>query len=73
VPVGRDELGLAADPVGAVFGLIWLQLFIVAYLITRRIRRTWNPTVTWLLATPILLALLLLVFINVDLLLPGTL
>jgi hypothetical protein len=29
--------------------------------------------VTWLLATPILLALLLLVFINVDLLLPGTL
>ena len=73
VPVGRDELGLAADPVGAVFGLIWLQLFIVAFLVARRIRRTWNPTVTWLLAAPILLALLLLVFINVDLLLPGTL
>jgi LPXTG-site transpeptidase (sortase) family protein len=72
-PVGRNELGLAADPMGAFLGLIWLQLFVVAYLAARRLRRNWHPTVTYLLSAPILLALLLQVFINVDLLLPGTL
>lgn len=73
VPVGASELGLSADPVGAVLALIWTQLLIVTLWISRRLYRRWNPTVAYLLATPIVVAIVLMMFENLDRLLPGTL
>ncbi len=73
-PLGSDETGLAGD-LGA-FGPIgvWVEFLALAIVLTLLIwRRKWNHRVTYLLAMPIVLALLLLVFENLDRLLPATL
>jgi sortase A len=73
-PLGSDETGLAGD-LGA-FGpiVVWVEFLALAIVLTLLIwRRKWNHRVTYLLAMPIVLALLLLVFENLDRLLPATL
>ncbi len=73
VPVGNGELGLASDPAGGALALVWGQVLLLAIYLSRRLYRRWNHSVTYLLATPVLVALTLLLFENLDRLFPGTL
>ena len=73
VAAGISELGLAGDPLGLILALIFGQLLIAAVWATTRMARRWPLSMTLLLATPVLLALTVLFFSNLDQLLPGML
>lgn len=68
-----SELGLTGDPTGLILVLIFGQLLIAAIWITNRAWRRWPHSLTLLFAVPTILALTVLVFWNLDRLLPGTL
>jgi sortase A len=73
-PLGSDESGLSGD-LGA-FGpiVVWLEFLALAIVLGVMLRRRrWNRRVAYLLGMPIFLALVLLVFENLDRLLPATL
>ena len=73
-PMAADESGLTGD-LGA-FGpiVVWFEFLLLAAVLGVVVwRRQWNRRVTYLLGMPILLALLLLVFENLDRLFPATL
>jgi LPXTG-site transpeptidase (sortase) family protein len=73
VPVSASELGLAADPYGLGLALFWGLVIAAAAWATWRLARMWPARVRHLMATPVLLALAVLVFTSLDRLLPGTL
>ena len=72
VPVSASELGLAGDPYGLGLALFWSLVVAAAAWATWRWARHWPVRVRHLIATPLLLALVLLVFASIDRLLPGT-
>jgi sortase A len=73
VPVGTADLGLAGDPLGLAFGLIWGELLALTLWLAWRHRHRWSPEVLYLLTAPVALVLTVLTFSTLDLLLPGTL
>lgn len=73
VPLASDELGLTGDPTGLLLAIIWGQLLAVGLWATGRFYRLWPRGVAYLLTTPPLVAVLWLVFRNLDRFLPGTL
>lgn len=73
VLVGTADLGLAGDPLGLALGLVGVELLAAAMWITWRLRGRWPPAVLYMLSAPLILALLLFSFTNVDSVLPGTL
>jgi len=66
------QLGLTGDPLGLALGVLWLNLLVVAAFLTWRWRRRVPRSVLYLFAAPVLAALALLTFANLDSLLPGT-
>lgn len=73
VSAGIGELGLAGDPLGLILALIFGQLLLAAVWLTSRLAKRWPLSLTLLLATPVVLALTVLFFSNLDRLLPGML
>jgi hypothetical protein len=72
VPVSSSELGLAGDPYGLGLALFWGVLLAAAVWATWRWARTWPARVRHLLATPLMLVLVVLIFAALDRMLPGT-
>jgi LPXTG-site transpeptidase (sortase) family protein len=72
VPVSSSELGLAGDPYGLGLALFWGVLLAAAVGATWRWARTWPARVRHLLATPLMLVLVVLIFAALDRMLPGT-
>ncbi len=71
--VGNEENGLTGDSRATTFVLIWLQLSLIAGLGVWLLYRRWSAWATYIIGTPVLLALMVLLFENVDRLLPATL
>lgn len=71
-PEGAEQLGLSGDPLGLSLGLVWMLLLVVAAGVTWRLRNRFPRTVVYLLAAPVLTALTLLTYANLDSVLPGT-
>jgi len=72
-PIASSDLGLAGDPLGLGLALVWGQLLMVAIWLTLRLRGRWPGSVTYMLAAPVILGLMLLMFTGLDRVLPGTL
>jgi LPXTG-site transpeptidase (sortase) family protein len=68
-----DELGLQGDSTNALALLVWLQLLLVASCATVVLYRRFARWPTYLLAAPVIVLLLLLVFDSFTPLLPSTL
>lgn len=66
------HLGLAGDPAGLALGLLWLNLLIAAVLTGWWLRRRLPRSILYLFAAPVITTLALLVFANLDTVLPGT-
>ena len=73
VYVGQDQLGMVGDSSGAFIAILAAQALVIALIVAVRLYRRWPPAAAYLVTTPILLALLLVVFENLDRFLPGTL
>jgi len=71
--ITSDERGLTADVTATGQVLLWGQLFAAAYLLTRILYRRWRPWSSWVVTTPVVLALTFLFFESLDRLLPSTL
>lgn len=67
-----DELGLSGDVLGFGLGLVWLLLLVAVVWVQPRLPREWPSRVRYLLTTPVVAALILLIFTSVDRLLPST-
>lgn len=72
VPFSSADLGLAGDPVSLAPTLLWALLAAACVLMTWRTGRRWPARLRFLLAGPVVVALLLLLFSSADRLLPGT-
>ncbi|MBO0836878.1 MAG: class E sortase, partial [Actinobacteria bacterium] len=68
-----DDLGLTSEFGPLILAVIASQLLVGTGWLAWRYRRHWPGTVTYLLAAPILVALLLVTFSYFDAMLPGTL
>jgi sortase A len=68
-----DELGLQGDTTSALALLVWAQLLLVASCAAAWLYRRWARWPTYLLATPVIALLVLLVFDSFTKLLPSTL
>jgi sortase A len=73
VYVGQDQLGMVGDSSGAFIAVLAAQALVIALIVAVRLYRRWPPAAAYLVTTPIILALLLVVFENLDRFLPGTL
>lgn len=73
VYVGQDRLGMVGDSSGAFIAILAAQALVIALIVTVRLYRRWPPAAAYLVTTPVILALLLVVFENLDRFLPGTL
>jgi sortase A len=75
VPPGVEQAGLSGDGAAVPLILLWAELLAVALIGSWRLYRRWSRTMlsAYLLTTPILLALLFLLFGALDRLLPATL
>ena len=71
-PEGAQQLGLIGDPLGLAVGLVWLLLFVITAGVTFRLRTRLPRTLLYLYAAPVITALALLTYANLDSLLPGT-
>lgn len=71
--VRKEELGLHGDRSGALQLLLWTQALFLAAMATAWLYRRWSRWPTWLITTPVLALLLLLVFDSFTPLLPSTL
>jgi sortase A len=71
--IGLDEEGLRGDGLAVVPVLCWSLLLLVAAVATTLLYQRWAPVPTWLLTTPVLLALLFLLVDSFAGLLPATL
>lgn len=72
-PLTPDEDGLTADSTAWAWVLLWGELLVIAILVARRLYRRWLRWPTWLLTTPVVLALAFLLYESLDRLLPSTL
>jgi sortase A len=69
-----SERALGGDNVAAVGVIVWGELFVLGLVVTALVYRRWRqPLATYLLSTPILLALAVLTFENAVRMLPATL
>lgn len=66
------QLGVAGDPLGLALGLVWLLLLAIAGYTAWRLRDRMPRSVLYLYAAPVITALALLTYANLDSLLPGT-
>ncbi|MBV8527581.1 MAG: class E sortase [Candidatus Dormibacteraeota bacterium] len=66
------QLGLAGDPIGLALGIVWLNALIAVVVIGWRLRHRLPRSVLYLFAAPVITTLALLMFANLDSLLPGT-
>jgi sortase A len=73
VPITAQETGLSGNWLGLLLALIWGQLLAGAIWLTMRLRRRLTASVTLMFATPVLLALGLLLFGSLDLAMPAAL
>jgi hypothetical protein len=71
--VTDTELGMQGEPSAVTPFLIWAELLLVVALGTAWMYRRWPRWTTWLVTTPVLLLLLLLVYDSFLSLLPATL
>jgi sortase A len=72
VLTGTGDLGLSGDPIGLGFGLIWLELLAAAAWLAWRLRTRLPGSILYMFAAPVMLAMALLAFSNLDSLFPGT-
>ena len=70
---GSDEFGTVGDVAGLYLALLWLVALAAAFAATVVAYRRWPRRAAYLVTTPVLLMLLVLVFQNLDRFLPGTL
>jgi LPXTG-site transpeptidase (sortase) family protein len=68
-----DELGRERNPSAWAPLLLWGELFVLAVVVAAVLYKRWRRWPTWLITTPIIVALAVLVFENVGRLLPSTL
>ena len=68
-----DELGLSGDRGALALVVVWAELLIVTIVAASFLYRRWARGPTYLLTTPVIVALLFLLFENFDRLLPATL
>lgn len=73
IAVSQDQLGRVGDSTGAFIAVLAAQALIAALFVTARLYRRWPPAATYLVTTPIILAVLWFLFENLDRFLPGTL
>jgi hypothetical protein len=66
------QLGVAGDPLGLALGLVWLILLAAAACAAWLLRYRMPRSVLYLYAAPVISALALLTYANLDSLLPGT-
>jgi LPXTG-site transpeptidase (sortase) family protein len=71
--VTPTELGMQGEPGAVTPFLIWSELLLVTAVVTAWLYRRWSRWTTWLVTTPVLLLLLLLVYDSFVPLLPATL
>jgi sortase A len=71
--VADDELGLSGDRGALALVVVWAELLIVTLVAAAFLYRRWARGPTYLLTTPVIVALLFLLFENFDRLLPATL
>jgi sortase A len=68
-----SELGLAGEPAAALPSVLWGELLVLAVVATAlAYRRSRQPLATYLLSTPVMVALMVAFFQNLVRLLPGT-
>ena len=72
VSASPADLGLSGDPVGFWVGFVALELLVATAWLAWRLRSRLPDTVLYMYAAPIMLALVLLAFSNLDSLFPGT-
>lgn len=73
VELRPDELGRTGSPGGWTAVALWGQFLLAALVVTHQLYRRWLRWPTWLLTTPVLVALAFAFFGAVSLLLPSTL
>ncbi len=71
--VGAVRNGSGMDNLAFAPVLLWGELFLGALVLAWWLYRTWSPWATYLITTPIVVALMFLLFSSVDRLLPVTL
>ena len=71
--VGAVRNGSGADPLAYAPVLLWGELFAAVLVIAWVLYRRWSPWATHLITSPILIALMFLLFSSIDRLLPRTL
>lgn len=71
--VDEEALGLAGDTRAVTLVLLWGQALVIAAIVTWLLYRRWSAWSTYLITTPVTVALLFLLFENLDRLLPATL
>jgi len=69
----RDELGLQGEPTAITALLLWAEMLALAALATAWLYRRWSRWPAYLICTPVILLLVLLVFDSFSGLLPATL
>lgn len=73
VAAGESDDAFAASADSMVLALLWTQLLVLAFLGTWWLYARWRAWTVWLLSTPVLLALMFVVFENLAGLLPPAL
>lgn len=73
VELDRYELGRSGNSGAWTSVLLWGELLVAALILTRLLYRRWLRWPTWLLTTPVLVALCFLLFGAINRLLPSTL
>lgn len=73
VTTAPDALGTQGDRVGLLEAVLWAQVLVVAVILAGRAYRVWPRRISYLLTTPPILLIVLLMFEALDRFLPGTL
>jgi sortase A len=70
---GADQLGTSGDIAGLYLALLWTIALVAAVVASSRAYRMWPRTAAYLVTTPVLLMLVVLIYRSLDSFLPGTL
>jgi sortase A len=70
--IPQDETGLTGQPWAAAPLILWTEILIVAVVGWRWLRRHANSRVAWLLASPLVIAMIWAMFLALNRLLPAT-
>jgi sortase A len=70
---GADQLGTSGDVAGLYLALLWTIALVAAVVASMRAYRMWPRTAAYLVTTPVLLMLVVLIYRSLDSFLPGTL